>query len=1212
MKKYIYSLTLSLFAIFSWVNPNALLPTQAVNTYNLTYEMFGGTNHASNPSSYTDTQSNVNLLPATKAGVQFHGWYKSEGFSALDRVDVLPGTHAGVTKLYAKWGLQSYTVDFVSNGGTAIEQQLSIPTFSQSPIPIFIGTSEATSGYTSVSRDINGDGKGDFITFSDGDRHIFLSHPTLGFQYTKVSNNLINFAWASKFFDINNDGLEDLIVLADNTAITYSLRQPNGSLGAETLFTLQSGGENYNYSAGMDMKDIDGDGDLDVAIAAQGKILYRLNLGSFTFGPAVLVNNIGGYGRGVVMFDFNKDGHLDIIGTGDASPFIKWGNGTTPFGGIVTGLSMNPYRPFASDINKDGKFELIGQELGRSIPFYVSFNADLSANFLQEYPGNNWRVGFVNWVGDEMDANGDGYSDLFYMQSRGNSGMMVSRADGTFYTQEFNLQDDSTSGTVVFDPGLGSLGVMGVGWQNTQARYYTITGNQSISHLASIASSRTGYTFAGWYEDQNFSGNQFNFYAGVSANKTLYAKWDLNTYGINYSMNGGTNNPNNPTNLTIETSTITLQNPSKTGSRFLGWYNNAGFSGDPVTTIPANQSSSVQLYAKWLDPVTVTFNTNGGTSVSPISNLPGEPLSQPVNPTRLGYTFLGWFSDSGLTTPYAFTTIPNQSKIIYAKWSAMTFTLSFETNGGTPLSPINRDTDQSLSLPTAPTKFGYTFAGWYTNQALTTQLTGTKMPPNNITLYAKWNINMHRLQWTIDDLTFTSQVAYDTSLSSILPSPTKYQHEFLGWSIDGETVIDVTTYKMPDDEVDLIALFRDNVDPVVFTLNDGDTYAGGVDIIFNEGTALLNGQSVQSGFRVLEAGSYTLVLTDAGGNVVEVTFNVIEAVDNSNLRWVIFASVLAGTWLLLLILYFLNRKPSSGGSGGTLVMNTAANKAKPVKKITQPTQPTPRIEKPSPVKTEVKPIVQTQVTQPVAQVKETKLAKPNPVEVKKPEPKVVVKKPIEKAPPMPVVKPEEVDKQLTETVVFKKPLKIKVDPVDSYTPELKQNFNEVFVSEKRAVKIPELTYIPQTTNVPFYTNLFRYIHRFAGVISEGLLTNLTQSVIKLTDDKESQLHIVEASTRTAEGLKTNSNKDYLLKILRRNVALNRDVLNPRNKYVYSYQRLATLLEELGIYVEAVILVREAYERGLVDTPETTFEKRLTRLEKKLVDSDGERQDMLRK
>ena len=64
--------------------------------------------------------------------------------------------------------------------------------------------------------------------------------------------------------------------------------------------------------------------------------------------------------------------------------------------------------------------------------------------------------------------------------------------------------------------------------------------------------------------------------------------------------------------------------------------------------------------------------------------------------------------------------------------------------------------------------------------------------------------------------------------------------------------------------------------------------------------------------------------------------------------------------------------------------------------------------------------------------------------------------------------------------------------------------------------------------------------------------------------------------------------------------------------MYSYQRLATLLEELGIYVEAVILVREAYERGLVDTPETTFEKRLNRLEKKLVDSDGERQDMLRK
>jgi hypothetical protein len=199
-----------------------------------------------------------------------------------------------------------------------------------------------------------------------------------------------------------------------------------------------------------------------------------------------------------------------------------------------------------------------------------------------------------------------------------------------------------------------------------------------------------------------------------------------------------------------------------------------------------------------------------------------------------------------------------------------------------------------------------------------------------------------------------------------------------------------------------------------------------------------------------------------------------------------------------------------------------------------------------------------------------------------------------------------------ETVIFKKPLKVTEDPVEKYSPELKEEFSEVFVSDKRKVVIPELTYIPKTTNAQFYTNLFRYVYRFAGQLSESLLASLTQSVIKLTDEPEAQLKIIEASTRTADKLSKKTDQDYLLKILRRNVALNRDVLNPRNKYVYSYQRLATLLEEKGIYLEAVILVREAFERGLVDTPEGTFEKRLDRLEKKLIQTDGKRQDMLRK
>ncbi len=609
MKKILFTSLLILVSSLAWVEPRSIQSAEAVNTYNLTYELFGGTNHANNPSSYTDTQANFNLLPASKAGVSFQGWYKSEGFREVDRVDSLPGRHTGVTKLYAKWGFLNYTVTFNSNGGTAVAQQSSIPSFSLNQNSVYLGVAEANGGYTSIARDINGDGKGDFIMFNGPDRHIFYSHPTQTFSYTKIPGNLMEFVWAAKFFDINQDNLEDLIVLANSTKLSYSLRQPDGSLGVETLFTMQAGGVSYNETTNFDMADIDKDGDLDVAFSANGQIVYRLNEGAFTFGPAVFVSNVNNYGRGVLMFDFNQDGHLDIVGTSEYSAFIKWGDGVTPFGGTLTSVPFSPYRPFVSDINKDNFYELIGTTSNWALPGYVRFNADLSANWAQQLPGSQ-RMAFVNWVGDEMDINGDHYADIFYMQSRGNSGMAVSRGDGNYYTQEFILQDDFNSGTIVYDPAYGTFGMMGTPWNNPNTRYYSSTLTHSISHLASIAPTREGYTFQGWYENQNLTGDGFNFYASVSENKTLYAKWTPVNYNINYTMNGGTNNPNNPTGVNIETPSYTLAEPTKPGSRFLGWYTDNTFT-TPITSIPANSTTSLNIYAKWLDPITVSFNVAG-------------------------------------------------------------------------------------------------------------------------------------------------------------------------------------------------------------------------------------------------------------------------------------------------------------------------------------------------------------------------------------------------------------------------------------------------------------------------------------------------------------------------------------------------------------------------------------------------------------------------
>ena len=1412
MKKLIITLICLPIFLFSWVPPEATLVVNASTTFNLTYQMYGGTNHASNPTSYNDDDADFTLLPASKANLFFQGWYKSEDFTEFDRVDVLPGNHVGVTKLYAKWGIIPYTVDFVTNGGNTIDQARATPKYTTFNSAVNLGNANTLGGYISISRDLNGDGYGDFISFSGSNRHVYMSNGTGGFNYTFVSGNLHgnraqDNTWFARFIDINDDDLEDLIVVGEANTLTYSLRQPDGSLGTETLFTFNNtGGVNAFAPLSFDMADIDGDGLLDIALAASGRAVYRLNQGSFTFGPAVSVGTYNSYGRAVRMADFNNDGHLDMYASSQGNAFVRFGDGITPFGGTTTSIGHVSHRGFISDVDQDSKIELIGLTVSSSFPSYQGFNDNLTAKSRVIFSQQSFSTS--TWYGDEMDINADGFNDLFYVRGS-NSGMFISNGDGTYgraNSSAFNLLN--ASGTIVYDPAYGTFGLMGTSRNSPFTTTYqnALSNQQSVAHLANNTPTRAGYTFAGWYDNAELSGTAFNFSTPVTGNLTLYAKWTLNTFSVDYTLNGGTNSNLNPASVNAESPLITLQDPSKPGSRFLGWYTTSDFSGSTITTIPANSQQTYDLYAKWLDPISVNFVANGGSSVNSITDLPGDPfiaptaptragyrfdgwfidnslndaytfntfpnsnltlyakwtalpfnitfetnggslmsaiirttdqsISLPSNPTRAGYTFAGWFTDSGLTSrfnasvmppndvtlyakwtlntysisynlnggtnnganpssvsiespsialatptkgisrflgwyttpdfsgnpiniittgaqqaltlyakwldpitvtyvsnggtsvtrtielpgetfvppanptrigyafvgwytnseltnPYTFTVLPDQNLTLYAKWDALSYSITFVTNQGTVINAINLTTDQQIDLPADPTRVGYTFEGWFTNAELTTSFNESTMPPNNVTLYAKWVINSNQLTWSVDGRNESTSVQFDTAIEDLLPTPTKYQHEFLGWAITGTTIIDLSSFTMPDEDIMLTAIFKDNVNPVVFTLTEGDTYNTGVEVIFNEGNATLNGNAFESGQQILLPGNYQLIVTDAAGNRTTVNFTVINS--GESMSWILFASVLLGTWAIFAILYFLNRHHVSGnGSGAARVMKTAVVATKPIEKIT-PSEP-------------IKPVKKT---------KEKTIKEPSPPPVKKIKvskpPKVSeVRKIIGKAPPMPEVNSTEIDKQLTETVIFKKPLVIKVDPVESYSPELKQAFEETFVSEKRGVIVPELTYIPQTTNVPFYTNLFRYIHRFAGVLTEGLLTNLTQSVIKLTDDKQAQLNIVEASTRTAEGLKTSQNQDYLLKILRRNVALNRDVLNPRNKYVYSYQRLATLLEDLGIYVEAVIVVREAFERGLIDTPDTTFEKRLSRLENKLIESGGDRQDMLRK
>ena len=129
---------------------------------------------------------------------------------------------------------------------------------------------------------------------------------------------------------------------------------------------------------------------------------------------------------------------------------------------------------------------------------------------------------------------------------------------------------------------------------------------------------KTGYTFAGWFTDENCTpGNEITQIAsGSTGNVAVYAKWSVDSYTITYHLNDGTNSLSNPAEYTIESSTITFADPAKTGYTFTGWFTDENFTpGNEITQIASGSTGNVAVYAKWsVDSYTITYNLNDGTN----------------------------------------------------------------------------------------------------------------------------------------------------------------------------------------------------------------------------------------------------------------------------------------------------------------------------------------------------------------------------------------------------------------------------------------------------------------------------------------------------------------------------------------------------------------------------------------------------------------------
>ena len=250
----------------------------------------------------------------------------------------------------------------------------------------------------------------------------------------------------------------------------------------------------------------------------------------------------------------------------------------------------------------------------------------------------------------------------------------------------------------------------------------------------------TGYTFKGWYDNENLTGSPIAAIGDTeTGNKEYWAKWEANTYTVTLHTNGGTINSGNVTGYTygVGATLPTAGDMTYTGHTFVGWYDNENLTGSPVTAISDTETGNKEYWAKWeANAYTVTLNTNGGTinsgNVTSYTYGVGATLPTAGDMTYTGHTFVGWYDNENLTgSPVtAIGGTETGNKEYWAKWEINQYTITVKPENGKADITITQDYGTPITAPTL-TREGYQFNGW-------DKTFPTTMPAENLTITAQW------------------------------------------------------------------------------------------------------------------------------------------------------------------------------------------------------------------------------------------------------------------------------------------------------------------------------------------------------------------------------------------------------------------------------------------------------------------------------------------
>ncbi len=332
----------------------------------------------------------------------------------------------------------------------------------------------------------------------------------------------------------------------------------------------------------------------------------------------------------------------------------------------------------------------------------------------------------------------------------------------TFAPNQYTITFDSKGGTPVAD----------------------LKADYKAAITAPAAPTREGYTFAGWEpafpETMPLNG------------ATLTATWTPITYTLTYDLAGGSVATANPASYTIESSAITLTNPTREGYTFAGW-TGTGLDGATMTVTIAKGSMGNRSYVATWTPITytLTYDLAGGTlaTANPSEYTIESAAITLANPTREGYTFAGW-TGTGLSGATQTVTIAKGStgnRSYTATWTPITYTLTYDLAGGAvaTANPTEYNIESAAITLTNPTREGYTFAGWTGTglEEAAKSVTIAKGSTGNRSYTATWTINQYSMTFVFGNGQENQVITQDYGTTLTAPTPNEWTgHTFKGWN----------------------------------------------------------------------------------------------------------------------------------------------------------------------------------------------------------------------------------------------------------------------------------------------------------------------------------------------------------------------------------------------------------------------------------------------